>query len=72
LEGWLLNWLGAGQRSFGQSGRAIGASWQSETDVGRVAHGVSARVDRLRALGNAVVPQIPEILGNAILAAGAA
>lgn len=30
--------------------------WKSEPDVGRVAHGVSARVDRLRGLGNAVVP----------------
>jgi DNA (cytosine-5)-methyltransferase 1 len=31
-------------------------TWTTEPDVGRVAHGVLARVDRLRALGNAVVP----------------
>ena len=31
--------------------------WQSEPDVGRVAHGVAARVDRLRCLGNGQVPQ---------------
>jgi DNA (cytosine-5)-methyltransferase 1 len=37
--------------------------------VGRVANGVSNRVDRLKGLGNAVVPQIPELIGNAILAA---
>jgi DNA (cytosine-5)-methyltransferase 1 len=43
--------------------------WGSEPDVGRVAHGVPKRVDRLRALGNAVVPQIPEMIGRAILAA---
>lgn len=42
--------------------------WRLEPPVGRVAHGVPARVDRLRALGNAVVPQIPEILGRAIMA----
>src|SRR5262249_8443315 len=42
--------------------------WAVEPDVGRVAHGISARVDRLRALGNAVVPQIPELIGRTILA----
>lgn len=30
--------------------------WPAEPDVGRVAHGVPHRVDRLRCLGNAVVP----------------
>lgn len=48
-------------------GHAGGTEWGSEPDVGRVAHGVPARVDRLRSLGNAVVPQIPEMIGRAIL-----
>lgn len=47
--------------------KALG--WAFEPDVPRVAHGVPARVDRLHGLGNAVVPQIPEILGRAILSA---
>lgn len=38
-----------------------GGWWQSEPNVGRVAHGVSKRVDRLRCLGNAIVPQVAEI-----------
>jgi DNA (cytosine-5)-methyltransferase 1 len=46
-------------------------NWSSEPGVGRVAHGVPGRVDRLRALGNAVVPQIPELIGRAILASSA-
>jgi DNA (cytosine-5)-methyltransferase 1 len=40
--------------------------WEIEPDVGRVVDGVSARLDRLKALGNAVVPQIPELIGRAI------
>jgi DNA (cytosine-5)-methyltransferase 1 len=43
-------------------------TWGTEPDVGRVANGVSNRVHRLKALGNAVVPQIPELIGHAILA----
>jgi DNA (cytosine-5)-methyltransferase 1 len=42
--------------------------WLSEPDVGRVAHGVPARVDRLRSLGNALVPQIAEWIGRRIMA----
>jgi len=41
--------------------------WAVEPNVGRVAHGVPHRVDRLKQLGNSVVPQIPELIGNAIL-----
>ena len=45
--------------------------WSVEPDVGRVAHGVPSRVDRLRCLGNAVVPQVVEVIGRAILEAEA-
>lgn len=41
--------------------------WATEPDVGRVAHGVPGRVDRLKQLGNAVVPQIPEWIGRQIV-----
>jgi DNA (cytosine-5)-methyltransferase 1 len=44
-----------------------GGWWCSEPDVGRVAHGVPARVDRLRALGNAVVPQCAEHIGRCLM-----
>ena len=57
--------LGQGQSEMQVSGSGW---WQSEPDVGRVAHGVPSRVDRLRALGNAVVPQIVESIGRFILA----
>lgn len=45
------------RREQNERERACDSSWwQTEPDVGRVANGVSARVDRLRCLGNAVVP----------------
>lgn len=47
------------------------ARWLPEPGVGRVANGIPRRMDRLRALGNAVVPQIPEMIGRAILEAEA-
>ncbi|MBQ9595476.1 MAG: DNA cytosine methyltransferase [Synergistaceae bacterium] len=43
--------------------------WQSEPEVGRVAYGIPHRVDRLRALGNAVVPQQVYPIFKAIIVA---
>jgi len=54
---------------FGSADDTPGRSdwWAVEPDVGRVAHGVPARVDRLRVLGNAVVPQVAEWIGKRLL-----
>lgn len=41
--------------------------WATEPDVGRVANGVPSRSHRLKCLGNAVVPPIPELIGRAIM-----
>jgi len=57
----------------GQTGRASSSEkpnrnwWNTEPDVGRVADGVPDRTHRLKALGNAVVPQIPYYLAKSIL-----
>ena len=41
--------------------------WAIEPSVGRVAHGISRRVDRLKCLGNSIVPQVAEIIGRRVL-----
>jgi DNA (cytosine-5)-methyltransferase 1 len=41
--------------------------WKVEPQVDRVADGLPGRVVRLKQLGNAVVPQIPELIGRSIL-----
>jgi len=44
---------------LGRSGAGGGrGNWATEPDVGRVAHGIPNRVDRLKGLGNAIVPQV--------------
>ena len=43
--------------------------WLHEPHVGRVAHGVPNRVDRIKGLGNAVVPQLIQAIGELVLAA---
>jgi DNA (cytosine-5)-methyltransferase 1 len=62
-------WQVAGKRQAGSRNASIGWEWASEPNVGRVAHGVPDRTHRLAALGNAVVPAIPELIGRAILEA---
>ena len=55
---------GDGSRIRGES-----AWWDFEPDVGRVAHGIPGRVYRLKGLGNSIIPQIAQEIGNAIIAA---
>lgn len=51
--------VGSGSPEFGR--------WPVEPGVGRVVNGLPRRVDRLRALGNAVVPQVVEQIGRSIM-----
>ena len=48
-------------------GGGLSEWWAAEPSVGRVAYGVPARVERLRALGNSLVPQIAQWIGERIL-----
>lgn len=59
---------------FGPLARALSAAatpweWPAEPAFLRNVHGVSGRLDRprVKALGNAVVPMIPELIGRALL-----
>lgn len=61
------------RRGFDELGASDGLERNSSyADIRRVVYGIPEWSHRLRALGNAVVPQIPEIIGRAILAAVAA
>lgn len=53
---------------LGRRSSGAGSTWTTEPDMGRVANGVPSRVDRLRGLGNALVPQIAEWIGQRIVA----
>jgi DNA (cytosine-5)-methyltransferase 1 len=60
------------ERRLGASSREVEATgsawWAAEPRLDRVAHGVPDRVDRLVALGNAVVPQVAEWIGHRLAA----
>lgn len=47
--------------------REPASHWSAEPGVGRVADGIPRRVDRLRCLGNAVVPQVAEYVGRLVV-----
>ena len=50
-----------------EGGRPISDHWSVEPAVGRVANGIPSRVDRLRCLGNAIVPQVAEVVARMAL-----
>ena len=54
----------SGEERQGEMGQGW---WSVEPNVGRVAHGIPKRVDRLKSLGNSLIPQIPYYLGTVIL-----
>lgn len=58
---------GAGQGSATRRGSERRSWWSVEPRVDRVAYGVPGRVDRVKALGNAVVPQVAEHIGRLIV-----
>ena len=58
----------AGQKlSLCGSERPDPAKWEAEPGMGRVVDGIPNRVDRIKGLGNAVVPMVVEVIGNAIM-----
>ena len=55
-------------RTFAEYANIIsGGWWKIEPSVGRVANGLPGQPHRLKQLGNAVVPQIPELIGRVIM-----
>lgn len=58
------DWSMAGsfQRSLGRP-----APWPALGGICRSSHGVPNRLDRLRCLGNAVVPQVAEVIGRVVV-----
>lgn len=67
---WTCGWEREPQEALRDArGRGREEAWMSipESLLGRVAHGIPHRVDRLRGLGNAIVPQIAEWIGRQIM-----
>lgn len=69
------DWKSIGEASTGQESEPRGRPlegwriWDSEPAVARVVDGIPAELDRYRCIGNAIVPQVAEIIGRAIVSA---
>ena len=74
LQGRLSGWQDTQRQSVDGHTGCSGAThrqseqnwWTTEPDVGRVANGIPKRVDRLKGLGNAIVPQIAQQIAESI------
>lgn len=54
-------------RELGRAFATPGRYWEAEPGVGRMVHGLPNRVDRIKALGNAIVPQVSYEIFKAII-----
>jgi len=68
LEGYDLGAVALADYRRQHSDPAGSGWWSAEPDLGRVVDGFPHRMDRLRSLGNAVVPQVVEWIGQRIVA----
>lgn len=57
--------LGGSRAPWGTA--SFTGGWSVEPRLGGMAYGLSGRVDRVNQLGNAVVPQMAELIGKAII-----
>lgn len=63
-----IPWVSDLQSKLTRSGEVVGISPSPlEPRISGITDGVPGRVDRIKQLGNAVVPQIPEAIGRAII-----
>jgi DNA (cytosine-5)-methyltransferase 1 len=69
LQNRLRRFRGRATKTTTLKRQAITVRWAIEPGVGRVVNGLPNRVDRIKALGNAVIPQIVTVLGLEIIAA---
>jgi DNA (cytosine-5)-methyltransferase 1 len=58
----------SGRERDGRPEPSNGGWWAIEPKVGRMANGAPSRVDRLKCLGNAVVPRVAQKIGKMIFA----
>jgi DNA (cytosine-5)-methyltransferase 1 len=65
-SGPLLAYSNGPARIFAGATLNRGSWWAVEPAVGRMAHGIPERVDRLKGLGNAIVPQIAQWIAERI------
>lgn len=62
LEGWKEYWKSKEELLTRKVSGSKPAIWKPEPELGRVANGIPNRVDRLKGLGNSIVPQLAQVL----------
>ena len=61
--------VNASNNPIGFEGKELSKRWKGKPQMGGVVYGVSANMDSIRGLGNAVIPQVAEFIGRIIMEA---